>query len=180
MSEDIATTEGFPPIAGAEAMVLILGSLPSRQSIAKNQYYGHPRNAFWGIMGELFGAGPELPYPRRAAVVADRGVAVWDVLAASVRPGSLDADIDEATAVPNDIHRFLAEHPAIGLVCFNGKAAERLFAKLVAPPAENGSNTVEYRTLPSTSPAHAAMSFEEKLDRWRVVAEATNKKRRTR
>lgn len=168
----MSETLGFPPIAGANARVLVLGSLPSVKSIEKQQYYGHPQNAFWRIMGELFGAGLEIPYADRVEILVKNKIAVWDVLAASVRPGSMDSAIDESTAQPNDFGRFLWERPQIGLVCFNGKAAARLFGSLVAPALENGSNMPEYRTLPSSSPAYASITFADKLEQWRAVQEA--------
>jgi TDG/mug DNA glycosylase family protein len=166
-------THGFPPIAGTDARVLVLGSLPSRKSLETNQYYGHPQNAFWRIMGELFGAGREQPYEERIAILVTNRVAVWDVLKASVRPGSMDADIDLGAAVPNDFAAFLNQHPALELVCFNGKTAEKMFERLVAPVIENRSNRLQYMAMPSTSPAFASMSFEQKLDQWRVVRNVT-------
>lgn len=170
-----AVTEGFPPLLGPGARVLVLGTLPSRQSLLKHQYYGHPQNAFWRIMGELFGAGPERTYAERSIRLMGAGVAVWDVLASSVRPGSMDSSIDPATATPNDFRSLFATEPQIRLVCFNGQSAAKLFERLVAPTLEKGSNITEYRTLPSTSPAHAAMSFEQKLHRWEIVADAAAK-----
>lgn len=167
-------TQGFPPIAGPGARVLILGSLPSVRSVEKQQYYGHPQNAFWRVMDVLFGAGLGMPYADRVATLVRNRVAVWDVLAASIRPGSLDSAIDESKARPNDFNQFLREHPDIGLVCFNGKAAARLYDRLVAPALEKGSNTYEYQTLPSTSPAYASMSYADKLERWRVVRMAVD------
>ena len=164
-------TTGFPPILGEDARVLILGSLPSVMSIRKGEYYGHPQNAFWKIMGELFGAGPDLEYQSRAARLAGHGVAVWDVLAASVRPGSMDADIDPASARPNDFVGLFRDHASIELVCFNGQTAARFYQRLVAPELEKGSNTLHYETLPSTSPAYASKSFADKLEQWRVVRE---------
>lgn len=164
-----AETSGFPPIIGDDARVLVLGSLPSVRSLQKMQYYGHPRNAFWKIMGELFGADPDLPYEERTGRLVDNRVAIWDVLAASVRPGSMDSNIDESTARPNDFNSLFRGQPAIRLVCFNGGAAARLYRRLVAPRLEKGSNTWQFETLPSTSPAHASKTFEEKLARWRIV-----------
>jgi hypoxanthine-DNA glycosylase len=127
-------------------------------------------------MGELFGAGPEQDYVERQARLTRAGIAVWDVLASSVRPGSMDASIDIASAAPNDFRSLLAAEPEIRLVCFNGQAAARLFDRLVAPKLENGSNKLETRTLPSTSPAFAAMSFDQKLRHWDIVAAAASKK----
>jgi hypoxanthine-DNA glycosylase len=171
---DEALTAGFPPILGKTANVLILGSLPSRRSIETNQYYGHPRNAFWPVMGALFGAEPSLPYESRVQMLIDCQVAVWDVLAASIRPGSMDAAIDTGSARPNDFATLFAAQPGVQAVFFNGQAAARLFARLVAPTLENGSNRREYQVLPSTSPAHAAMRIEQKIAAWRCVATAVN------
>ena len=164
----IATT-GFPPLAGPGVRVLILGTLPSRRSIAEGQYYGHPRNAFWPIMGKLLGAGRELPYTQRTERLVTAGVAVWDVLAASIRPGSMDADIDIASARANDFAAFFRAHPHIRLVCFNGQTAESLFYRMVVPGLETRFNALRYETLPSTSPAYAAIGFEDKAQRWQAI-----------
>lgn len=174
-SERGARSAGFAPLLGRDPRVLVLGTLPSRRSLEKQQYYGHPRNAFWQIMGELFGAGPGVPYAERMRLLTARRVAVWDVLRASVRPGSLDADIDVATAKANDFASLFAAHPGIALVCFNGRAAAGLWQRLVAPVLQNSSNTLDYRTLPSTSPAHASVRYAEKLERWRVVAQVADR-----
>ncbi len=158
---------GFPPIAAADARVLILGSMPSVRSLAERQYYGHPRNAFWPIMGELFGAGPELPYPERGRVLRAHRVAVWDVLASCVRPGSLDADIEAASAEVNDLDGFLRDHPDLRLIAFNGTAAERYFQRRVLP--DLGLDCPPRIRLPSTSPAHAALTLAHKSARWRAA-----------
>jgi TDG/mug DNA glycosylase family protein len=165
-------TCGFAPILGDRARVLILGSLPSVASLEKNQYYGHPQNVFWRIMGELFGAGPDMPYAQRTRILVNARVAVWDVLRSSVRPGSMDADIETSTAKPNDFETLFRDQPGIRLVCFNGRTAAKFFEQLVAPVIENGSNSRQYETLPSTSPAHASLSFADKLERWRIVQRA--------
>lgn len=127
-------------------------------------------------MGELFGAHRELPYQERCAILESSGVAVWDVLASSIRPGSMDADIDSSSAVPNDFNRLFSRHRQIQLVCFNGQSAEKLFRQQVAPTIENGSNKRRYQVLPSTSPAYASMSFDHKLHAWQVVRQAVNNK----
>ena len=110
----IALLTGFPPIAAADARVLVLGSMPSVASLAREQYYGHPQNAFWPIMGRLFGAGPELPYDERKAVLVERGVAVWDVLQSCRRAGSLDTAIDRDSEQANDFATFFRKHRQIG------------------------------------------------------------------
>ncbi len=169
-------TEGFPPIVGSNPKLLILGSLPSVQSVGKRQYYAHSRNSFWPIMGELFGAGTDKPYEERQAIIADAGIAIWDVLAASVRPGSMDADIDQNTAKPNDIHAFLRQHPGIKLICFNGHTAATLYRKFLIQAIKNNLGDFEYAVLPSTSPAYASMRFPEKLRQWSTAIDAQKRK----
>ena len=164
---------GFAPIAGSGAKTLVLGSLPSQLSLQKQQYYGNPQNKFWQLMGELFAAGPELPYTERADRLAACGVAVWDVLQSSVRPGSMDSAIEQSSAVANDFVAFFAQQPDIRLVCFNGQKAAQLFTRLVAPGLDAPCKTLRYQTLPSTSPAHASMSFEKKLEHWSILKNAT-------
>ncbi len=168
---DGALSVGFPPVADADCRVLILGSLPGRRSLAERQYYALPRNAFWPIMGALFGAGPDRPYAERLERLLQAHVALWDVLGAGVRPGSLDAAIVESTARCNDFESLFRACPAIERVCFNGRKAEQLFRRRVLPglSRELRERPRAYLTLPSTSPAHAAMSFEEKLSRWSLV-----------
>jgi len=157
------SSDGFPPVARADARVLILGSLPGQKSIAERQYYAHPQNAFWSIMRELFGI--EGDYPSRCKQLTMHRIALWDVLASSVRPGSMDADIRLDSAQPNDFRGFFAAHAEIRLVAFNGRKAEDMFRRFVAADCLNGA--VAYVALPSTSPAYAAMPFSGKLFAWR-------------
>ena len=159
---------GFAPLARADARILILGSLPSQRSIAANEYYGHPQNAFWRIMAAL--AGADGNYSERCAALTSHRVALWDVLASSVRPGSLDADIQMSTAEVNDFKQFLAVHTALERICFNGQKAARVFSKRV--PEDVVESRIELITLPSTSAAHAAMHFDEKLELWRTALKA--------
>jgi hypoxanthine-DNA glycosylase len=163
-------SRGFPPVAAPDAQVLILGSLPGRMSLERRQYYAQPQNSFWRLMGALFGAGPELPYEERKARLVAHRVALWDVCKAAAREGSLDAAIDLATVIPNDFRTFLRAHPAIGLICTNGGTATRLYQRLVLPGLPAAARALPVQPLPSTSPAHAAMRFEQKLEQWRVVA----------
>jgi hypoxanthine-DNA glycosylase len=159
----------FPPIAAPDARVLLLGSLPGRASLAAHQYYAQPHNAFWRIMGELFGAGPDVPYEERAACLRASGIALWDVCKAAVRPGSLDASIDLSTVVTNDFERFFREHPCIAHVCVNGGAAHRLYVRKVQASLPDPLPALPLHLLPSTSPAHASLRFAQKLERWRVL-----------
>jgi double-stranded uracil-DNA glycosylase len=163
---NISPAQGFPPVALASARVLILGSMPGQASLHAAEYYAHPRNQFWPIMGALFDAGPALPYSERLRQLEKHRIALWDVLASCHRPGSLDADIDPDTAVANDFVGFLRAHPHIHRICFNGAAAEQHFRRRVA--ATLADRNLECHRLPSTSPAHAGMGFSEKLERWRA------------
>jgi len=156
-------SRGFPPIASAAARSLILGSLPGARSIAEQQYYAHPQNAFWRIMRELFGI--EGDYETRCAQLIAHGIALWDVLHSSIRPGSMDADIRIGSAATNDFATFFSAHPDIRTVAFNGKKAEQLFMRFVEPDIRIVG--VQRVALPSTSPAYASMPFSGKLKLWR-------------
>ncbi|MEM9333951.1 MAG: DNA-deoxyinosine glycosylase [Pseudomonadota bacterium] len=159
----------FPPIEAPGARVLVLGSLPGTASIEAKQYYAHPRNAFWTIMAELADARGD--YEARCGALMRRGIMVWDVLAQSVRPGSLDASIRMDTAVANDFAAVFQRQPDIELVALNGRKAADMFRRFARPPAH-----VRSATLPSTSPAYAALSIPKKLERWRdVLAPILNK-----
>ncbi len=163
----VPVVRSFAPIADMSARVLILGSMPGIESLRAQQYYGHPRNSFWRIMGDLIGASPELAYAARTRHLKKAGIAVWDVLAACAREGSLDAAIDERSIIVNDLVSFLAQHPHIRHVFFNGATAERCFRVHVQPALEAG--TLKLVRLPSTSPAHAARSYTDKLRAWRAI-----------
>jgi hypoxanthine-DNA glycosylase len=158
---------GFSPIAAADARVLILGTLPSIASLQRAQYYAHPQNGFWWIMGNLVGAAPDLPYEERKQRLSAAGIALWDVCHAAHRIGSSDAKIERSTLVPNDLAAFFATHARIQLICFNGQAAEKLFRATVPPLPK----LIPTCTLESTSPANARIRREEKLVCWRTALE---------
>lgn len=162
-----AWATGFPAVEPQRARVLILGSLPSVVSIRQREYYAHARNAFWPIMGALFGAGRDLPYPARLRKLAAQGVMLWDVLQAAHRPGSLDAAIQPRRLVPNDLPALLARHPELELIVFNGGPAEILFRRHLQRHCAAWLAKVKLIRLPSTSPAHAARSPADKLAIWR-------------
>lgn len=159
-------SQGFEAASCEDARLLILGSMPGQASLEATQYYAFPRNAFWNIMGELFGAGPELDYPSRLQSLTAQGVAMWDVIGQCRRPGSLDSAIASDGLVTNDFTRFFVHHPDISHVFFNGQTAANLFRKKVHPGLKR---EFIYHTLPSTSPAHAAKSYAQKLAAWSVV-----------
>lgn len=162
----------FPPIADASARILILGSMPGEESLRAMQYYAHPRNAFWKLMGEFFDAGPQLPYEQRTQQLKKSGVALWDVLASCVRKGSLDSAIAADSITPNDFQKFFAVHRKVTQIFFNGATAERSFRMHVLPGLT--AQPLQFTRLPSTSPAHAALSHAQKRTAWQVVMRHKN------
>jgi hypoxanthine-DNA glycosylase len=166
---------GFPPVARKDARVLILGSLPGQASLAATQYYAQPQNVFWRIMDALFGAGPEHAYQERLKRLIGARVALWDVCESAKRPGSLDHRIDKRSVAANDFAGFFADHREIAAIFFNGATAERLYLTLALPTLPSGVAKIATRRLPSTSPAHAGVSFAQKLEAWKAVAEAAGR-----
>jgi len=159
---------GFPPIVGDAPTLLILGSFPSVASLAANAYYAHPRNAFWPIMGALFGFDPHLPYPERVARLAACGVALWDVIASCARKGSRDEAIAPETIVVNEVAALLDAHPTITRVVTNGATATTLFRRHVwRHLPETTKARLAHFPAPSTSPAHATRTLTEKTALWR-------------
>ncbi len=163
----------FPPIATKDARILILGSLPGEASLRRGEYYGKKENAFWKIMGTLVGASPELPYAERTQRLKEKNIALWDVCARAKRKGSLDSNIEPSSIVANDFRSFFKTHKKIELVCFNGQPAERLFRRYVRPSLSPAVAALPHVILPSTSPAYARMSLQEKLARWREIIAAS-------
>lgn len=161
----MSAVHSFAPVENPVAQVLILGSMPGKMSLQQAQYYAHPANAFWKIMGELVGAQPELPYPERLERLRATGIALWDVLESCERASSLDAHIRDETA--NDFAAFFARHPHVTQVYFNGGKAEQSFRKFVL--GKQALPPLQLHRLPSTSPAHAGMRYPEKLEAWRTI-----------
>ena len=162
-------SRGFPPVVGKRPQVLVLGSLPGQASLRRSEYYGQAQNAFWRIMGELCGAGPERHYADRLALLRSSGIALWDVLEAAERPGSLDSAIVMDTARINDIASLLDRERSIRGVCFNGRKAADLYRRRVLSLLPPRAAVLPAMTLPSTSPAYASMRFEAKLAQWRAA-----------
>ena len=158
----------FAPIADARAHTLILGSMPGAASLRAGQYYAHRQNQFWRIMAELLGWPPDLSYATRIEALRGRRIALWDVLQSCVRPGSLDAAITDE--MPNDFAKFFRAHADIERVFFNGAKAEASFRK---HGGREKFPDLHYTRLPSTSPAHAGMSFRQKLAAWAPTVSST-------
>lgn len=161
-----ALLQGFPPVVDDSARLLVLGSFPSVQSLAAGQYYANPRNAFWPITAQLFGFDRSAAYQARLAALRSHGVALWDVLHKCRRVGSADAAIDRNSLVVNDFAQLFVGYPGITAVFFNGHTAATLFHRLV-----RFDRSLNYRLLPSTSPARA-MRPGEKLAAWQVIAQS--------
>lgn len=150
----------FPPVVSAETRVLILGSLPGEASLAEARYYAHPKNQFWQLAGAVIGHQdlPALDYEPRLLALLAAGVGLWDTIATAVRAGSLDTAIRKVEPAP--LARLVTMLPALRAVAFNGGTSARIGRKLLAEAP------VRLIDLPSSSPAHAAMSFVAKRERW--------------
>ena len=157
----------FPPILGDNPHSLILGSMPSQKSLAEQQYYAHPRNAFWWIMAHIANTPVNAGYAARSSLQG-AGYALWDVLLDCQRPGSLDSDIRRDSEEANDLAALIANQPGIKLIAFNGTAAKQIFMRHCKHVLQQFPH-LEWVQLPSTSPAHAAMTRAEKLVRWRTA-----------
>jgi double-stranded uracil-DNA glycosylase len=182
----------FSPISGKGARILILGSMPGIKSLEAQQYYAHPQNQFWKLMGDLVGAGRDLPYKQRLKILKEKNIAVWDVFQCCIRPGSLDSKITNETV--NDFPAFFKKHPHITHVFFDSGKAEEAFHRLAMPlleqnsfvfsPRKRGFYKVENSCLrgkcrnlylhriPSPSPTHAGMKYEAKLKEWKKILKA--------
>lgn len=155
----------FAPIANPSAQVLILGSMPGERSLAEQQYYAHPQNAFWRIMATITEVAFDQSYKKRIAGIVKAKLALWDVIAHCEREGSLDQHIDSTSIVVNDFKTFFAQHPQLQTVGLNGSTAYRLFVQHVVKKQLLPAN-VSYQQLPSTSPAHAQMTLKKKMEVW--------------
>lgn len=157
----LAVAHSFDWLAAPDAQILIVGSMPGIASLQQQQYYAHPRNAFWPIMQQIFNW-PDLDYQQRCKALISEKIALWDVLRSCRRRGSLDGNIETDSLLINDFSTFFHRHPNIKAILLNGGKAAQLFRRHVTVPAG-----IALIPLPSTSPAYAAMSFEVKLEKWR-------------
>jgi len=152
--------KGFPPVVDAGIETLILGSFPSIASLGKAQYYGHPQNHFWRLVGAVIDEPlADMEYERRLRTLLEHRIGLWDVIGACKRDGSLDADIRHPRH--NDFARVTGIAKKLRRVCFNGQTAGRREPLFI----EWGYETI---VLPSSSPANT-LRFEEKLQQWRQI-----------
>ncbi len=153
---------GFEPIVDAATRLLILGSLPGDASLKAAQYYAHPRNGFWPLIGGVLGEDlPALHYEQRLARLRGRGVGLWDVIASAERAGSLDAAIRSPEAA--DLRGLVESLPRLKVVAFNGGLAARMGRRILG-----GMDAIELVDLPSSSPAHA-ISLSAKSQTWAIL-----------
>ncbi len=167
MRADVALKRCFPPVVDGDTRVLILGSLPGDASLAQSQYYAHPQNRFWELLGETLGVALRaLPYEARLEALLAHRVGLWDVIAEASRDGSLDSAI--RGHLGNDLLTLLASLPRLDTVAFNGGTAAKLGEKALGAWAER------YRIvrLPSSSAAFAGMPYADKLRAWRALQDA--------
>lgn len=154
----------FDPVIDCKCKIIILGTMPGVKSLDKQEYYGHERNAFWNIVCSLFGRSGITEYSQKKAFLLEHHIALWDVLKACEREGSLDSNIKNP--VPNDFKSLFQKYPNIQAIYFNGEPAEKLFDRLVAKSI--GRVEIPKFRLPSTSPANA-IRYEQKLKHWNLI-----------
>lgn len=154
----------FAPVVSADTHTLVLGSLPGVASLAASQYYAHPRNQFWDLLGDVIACDLRgLPYEARLAALLERGVGLWDVVAEAERKGSLDSNIRGHAG--NDLRALLDTLPNLRTIGFNGGTAAKIGELALGPLAR------QYRVLrlPSSSPAYAGMRYADKLAVWLML-----------
>ncbi|MEH7236813.1 DNA-deoxyinosine glycosylase [Bacillus sp. JJ1562] len=159
---------GLAPIVGEDPRVLVLGSMPSVESLRKQEYYGNKRNHFWKIMFTLFES-EEIPdYEEKIAFLKDKKIALWDVLYSCYREGSLDSNIKSEE--PNQIGDFVKNHPGLRLIICNGTKSYKSFSKYIGLDQFPGLDVIK---LPSTSPVPGKYNktLEGKLQEWKVIKE---------
>lgn len=159
----------FDPVEPSSARLLIVGSMPGQASLSADQYYAHPRNAFWPIMAQLLGFDPKADYEVRVQALKESGIGLWDVCKACVRNSSLDSDIVEETIIINNFPGWFERHPETQAVFCNGTKAYDSYRKRVIPELEAPFKDLPVQRLPSTSPAHAGRTVEDKAQAWSVV-----------
>ena len=168
----VATSESFAPLIGARAHTLILGTMPGQKSLDAQQYYAHKRNALWPILVALatsnepdYEVHQSMTYTQRCQLAIGAGFALWDVLASCQRRGSLDSNIVRHSEAPNDIAGLLNQHCEIETIVCNGRTADKLFVRHQL--GSIGMPHPRIITLPSTSPAMASLSLQDKFRQWR-------------
>ncbi|MDQ3145146.1 MAG: DNA-deoxyinosine glycosylase [Pseudomonadota bacterium] len=152
------------PAGSRDAVLLVLGSLPGEASLAAQRYYAHPQNQFWRLLGAaLCDPLADMSYEDRLDRLAERGIALWDVVGEALRRGSLDGALREVRA--NPLTTFVATHPRLAAIAFNGQTAAR-----IGRSALGDSTGIALVDLPSSSPAYT-LGFADKAARWAVLGD---------
>lgn len=159
---------GLPPIASADARVLVLGSIPGERSLALGQYYVGQGNRMWYVMASIFGHDPGRPYHERVEAMKAEGIAMWDVIHSCRRIGSVDSQIVRGSEVLNDFDAFFDTHTAVRAVVFNGQTARTLFDRLGGGDIL-GARGLPAISLPSTSATNARRPPYALVQRWRIL-----------
>lgn len=162
---------GFPPVEPGKCRLLILGSMPGKASLQATQYYAHPRNAFWPIMGELLDFDPKADYAQRLRALQEANIGLWDVMQSCIRPSSLDSDIQETSIIANDFPGWFQRHPRTQAVLCNGGKAFQSYQRHVLPLLDKPFRQLPLYQLPSTSPAYASLSLQQKQLEWHKIME---------
>lgn len=150
----------FDPISNTDTAILILGTMPGDKSLELSEYYGHAGNRFWKTIAAITENELPVTYADKKELLAKTKIGVWDVCRIANRKGSLDSAIKNE--VPNDLEGFIARHAGLKVIGFNGAKSEALFNKYF-----KRSSSLKYISLPSTSPANAAVNFDSLCEIWR-------------
>ena len=159
-------SESFSPVVGETPKVLILGTLPGKESLRKKEYYANSRNLFWKIIYLLLDKSLETNYCDKTNLLKTNGIALWDVCQKAIRKSSLDSDIKDEK--PNNLSKLLETYPTIATIAFNGQKAEKLYDKYF-----QRNKNINYMTLLSTSPANASYSYDQKIQNWKIVTKSS-------
>lgn len=169
----------FTALCDQQAHTLVLGTMPGVASLTAHQYYAHKRNGFWPIMLAIinqsvpdYAVHDQSDYQQKIDILQSAGFGLWDVLAECERAGSLDSAIKSNSVVMNDFVALFTQFTAIKTVAFNGKTAERLFHRHVFPAlkrAEFNIDEMQWTCLPSSSPAMASLSLQQKYEQWNTL-----------
>ena len=162
--------QSFEAITDQNTQILILGSMPGVKSLDDQQYYAHPRNAFWTIMEALFDIKQHVKYDERLNLLKGSDIGLWDIYGRCYRKGSLDSAIDSSTVEFNNLEDLITQLPKLRVIACNGQAAHKALNKYIKQKSlDLKAKNIEVLSLPSTSPAYAAKSESEKIEMWAII-----------
>ena len=166
----MTSVHSLPPVINDQAEILILGSMPGKTSLKSGQYYAHPQNLFWRLLEDILHISRSFDYQERCACLVEHRIGLWDTVKTCTRSSSLDSDILDTSIVVNNVSKLLTTYCHINLICFNGKKAEQIFLRHIAPTLDHYLlDSLKLVCLPSTSPANASILFASKLKKWSII-----------